>query len=362
LENSLHAQSVIARQYTIDEKNGVLAQVIKTEEEEDTHRCNASKMRVLSKQHGPALKKFKNPTCCHPIMAQPAFSVITTARNEKNEELLEETFQNWETVKHLFEKKTGKKIEFVIVDAGGNADFPKLSDSNLIACEAYQKYRLGLYKSGKIKYKSWDSPTIGRNLGFSYARGSIVVFQDIDTQFSSGTELDLKYVTSKLDKYENYFEVMYKAFKSKNIAGAAPSARASDTRKVGRRFGMMGENYTVWFSTKIPTIRMWGTPISGPSVPGFSIAVLREVALRICADEGYLYDPELAVAEDHKFSRILGEYGRVSYEKRAGVFTRTINRVSPGFDLLKSFLYAFMWIIPYSFPDAWKYRRHTFSI
>jgi hypothetical protein len=97
-------------------------------------------------------------------------------------------------------------------------------------------------------------------------------------------------------------------------------------------------------------------------VPGFSIAVLREVALRIRADCGYLYDPELAVAEDHKFSRILGQYGRVSYEKRAGVFTRTVNRVSPGFDLLKSFLYAFMWIIPYSFPDAWKYRRHTFSI
>ena len=189
-----------------------------------------------------------------------------------------------------------------------------------------------------------------------------MVFQDIDTRFSSGTELDLKYVTSKLDKYENYFEVMYKAFRSKSIVGAAPSARPSDTRKVSRRFGTMGENYTVWFSTKIPTIRIRGTPISGPSVPGFSIAVLRDVALRICADEGYLYDPELAVAEDHKFSRILGEYGRVSYENRAGVFTRTINRISPGFDLLKSFLYAFMWIIPYSFPDAWKYRRHTFSI
>ncbi len=295
-------------------------------------------------------------------MVQPAFSVITTAKNEKNERLLQETFQNWETVKQLFEEKVGKKIEFIIVDAGGNAAFPKLEDSNLIDHGTYEEYRQKLYLSGKIKFKSWDSPTIGRNLGFSHAKGNIVVFQDIDTMFSSGTELDLKYVMSKLDKYENYFEVMYQALRSKSIVGAAPSARASDTQKVSRRFGTMGENYTVWLSTKLPTIRIRGTPVSGPSVPGFSIALLRDVALRICTEQGYLYDPELAVAEDHKFSRILGEYGRISYEKRAGVFTRTVNRVSPGFDLLKSILYAFMWIIPYSFPDAWKYRRHTFSI
>ncbi len=295
-------------------------------------------------------------------MVQPTFSVVTTAKNEKDKKLLKETFENWESVKQLFEKKTGKKIEFIIVDAGENAGFPELSDSKLVDCETYEKYRHGLCESGIIKYGSWDSPTIGRNLGFSYARGAIVVFQDIDTQFSSGTELDLKYVNSKLDKYENYFDVMYKALRSKKIVGAAPSARASDTLKISRRFGTMGENYTVWFSTKMPTMKIRGTPISGPSVPGFSIAVLREVALRIRADCGHLYDPELAVAEDHKFSRILGEYGRVSYEKHAGVFTRTINRVSPGFDLLKSFLYAFMWAIPYSYPDAWKYRRHTFSI
>lgn len=294
-------------------------------------------------------------------MAEPVFSVVTTAKNEKNGELLKDTFQNWETVKQIFEKKTGKKIEFIVVDAGGNADFPELSNSNLITHETYEKNRYGLYKSGRIKYKSWDSPTMGRNLGFSHARGSIVVFQDIDTRFSSGTDQDFEYVT-KLDRYENYFDVMYQAFRSKSIVGAAPSARASDTRKISRRFGTMGENYTVWFSTKIPTIKIRGTPVSGPSVPGFSIAVLRDAAVRICADQGYLYDPELAVAEDHKFSRILGEYGRISYEKRAGVFTRTINRITPGFDLLKSFLYAFIWIIPYSFPDAWKYRRHTFSI
>jgi hypothetical protein len=295
-------------------------------------------------------------------MAAPTFSVITTAKNEKDRKLLEETFQNWETVKRLFEKKTGKKVEFVIVDAGGNAEFPELSDSTLIGYEFYEKYRSGLYESGKVKFKTWDSPTIGRNLGFSRARGNILVFQDIDTRFSTGTELDFKHVNPELDEYGNYFEVMYRAFRTKNIVGAAPSARASDTQSLFRRFATMGENYTVWFSARVPTIRIRGTPISGPSVPGFNIAVRRDVALRILADQGCLYDPELAVAEDHKFSRILGEYGRVSYEKRAGVFTRTVNRVSPGFDLLKSFLYAFMWIIPYSFPDAWKYRRHTFSI
>jgi hypothetical protein len=305
---------------------------------------------------------LRNVSAFLSVMVEPAFSVITTAKNEKNKGLLEETFHNWEMVKELFEKKSGRKIEFVIVDAGGNTDFPALKDSSLVPCETYEDYRLGLHESGKIKYKSWDSPTIGRNLGFSYAKGGIVVFQDIDTQFSSGTELDSKYVSPKLDRYENYFEVMYEAMRRKDIVGAAPSARASDTSKVTRRFGTMGENYTVWFSTKIPTLKIHGTPISGPSVPGFSIAVLRRVALRIRADRGDLYDPELAVAEDHKFSRILGEYGRVSYERRAGVFTRTVNRVSPGFDLLKSFLYAFMWIIPYSYPDAWKYRRHTFSI
>ncbi len=295
-------------------------------------------------------------------MAAPAFSVITTAKNEKDKRLFEETFQNWETVKRLFEQKTGKKVEFVIVDAGGNADFPELSDSSLVSHEVYERYRYGLYVSGKIKFKSWDSPTVGRNLGFSRAKGKILVFQDIDTRFSSGTELDFKHVNPNLDRYENYFEVMYKALTTKNIVGAAPSARASDAQSLFRRFGTMGENYTVWFSTRAPTIRIRGTPISGPSVPGFSIAVRRDAALRIVADQGYLYDPELAIAEDLKFSRILGEYGRISYEKKAGVFTRTVNRVSPGFDLLKSFLYAFMWIIPYSFPDAWKYRRHTFSI
>lgn len=295
-------------------------------------------------------------------MAQHTFSVVTTAKNEKNERLLEQTFRNWETVKELFEKKTNKKVEFVIVDAGGNAEFPKLHGSIFIDYGTYSEYRQKLYTTGKVKYKFWDSPTIGRNLGFSRATGNIIVFQDVDTQFSSGTELDFKYVSDKLDKYKNYFEVMYNAFRNKNIVGAAPSARANDTWKISRRFGTMGENYTVWLSTKIPTFRIHGTPVSGPSVPGFSIAVLRDVAVRIWKDQGYLYDPELAVAEDHKFSRILGEYGRISYEKHAGVFTRTYNRISPGFDLLKAILYAFMWTIPYSFPDAWKYRRHTFSI
>lgn len=295
-------------------------------------------------------------------MASPTFSVITTAKNEKDSRLFEETFQNWESVKNLFVAKTGKRIEFVIVDAGGNADFPELSGSRLVPFEAYEEYKERLYEAGEIKFRSWDSPTIGRNLGFTYSKGNILIFQDIDTRFSTGTEQDYKHVNPKLDRYDNYFEVMYKALTTKNIVGAAPSARANDVQSPFRRFGTMGENYTVWFSTRVPTIRIRSTPVSGPSVPGFSIAVRRDAALRIVADQGHLYDPELAVAEDHKFSRILGEYGRISYEKKAGVFTRTVNRVSPGFDLLKSFLYAFMWIIPYSYPDAWKYRKHTFSI
>jgi glycosyltransferase involved in cell wall biosynthesis len=295
-------------------------------------------------------------------MAQPAFSVVTTAKNEKDGIFLRETFRNWEITAYLFEKKTGKKVEFVVVDGGGNCAFPDLGGARIVSHKIYEKYRQSLYKSGRIKSKSWDSPTIGRNLGFCYAAGSIVVFQDVDTQFSSGSKLDLKYINSSLDKYANYFEVMYNALRTKDIVAAAPSARASDTLTVGRRFGAMGENYTVWLSTKIPTMRIRGTPVAGPSVPGFSIAVLREVALKICAQEGNLYDPELAVAEDHKFSRIVGEYGKVSYEKNAGVFTRTVNRVSPGFDLLKSLHYAIMWIVPYLYPDAWKYRKHTFSI
>ena len=295
-------------------------------------------------------------------MVEPTFSVITTAKNEKDKKLIEKTFENWEISKQIFEEKTSRKIEFILVDAGENVEFPELKDSKIIEEYLYERYKRKLYKLGKIKFLEWDSPSIGRNLGFEYARGKILVFQDIDALFSTGTELDYKYINPKLDKYENYFCIMHKAFKEKDIVAAAPSSRARDSLKLGRRFGIMGENYTVWFSTKLKTIKIGETPIAGPSVPGFSITLLRKIASRIYLEKGYLYDPELAIAEDHKFSRILGEYGKVSYERKACVFIRTLNRVSPGFDVLKSLLYAFLWVIPYSFPDVWKYRKHELSV
>ena len=54
------------------------------------------------------------------FMLNPIFSVITTGRGEKDEGALEETFDNWEITKKVFEEKTGKSgaIEFLVVDAG----------------------------------------------------------------------------------------------------------------------------------------------------------------------------------------------------------------------------------------------------
>jgi hypothetical protein len=52
------------------------------------------------------------------------FSVVTTAKNE-NKKVIEETFQNWEVASDIFEKKTNKKIEFIVVDAGQKSKFPK---------------------------------------------------------------------------------------------------------------------------------------------------------------------------------------------------------------------------------------------
>ncbi len=291
----------------------------------------------------------------------PLFSVVTTAKKEESK-VVEETFQNWELAKEVFEKKSGKKVEFIIVDAGNNPRFPKLKDSFLINQKIYEDYRKLLYSLGQIKYKSWDCPSIGRNLGFKYCKGSIVIFQDIDTLFSTGTEADFNYINPNLDVYKNYFEVMYKAFKSKKIVGASPSARACDSKKITRRIAIMGENYTVWLSTKIPTLKINKIFVGGPSIPGFSVAVLKEVSSKIYQKNGFLFDPELAIAEDHKFSRTLGEYGKVSYEKEAGVFTRTTKRVAPRFDLLRSLLYAAKWAIPYFYPDFFKYRKHVLSV
>jgi hypothetical protein len=289
------------------------------------------------------------------------FSVITTAKNE-NKKVIEETFQNWEVASDIFEKKTNKKIEFIVVDAGQNSKFPNLKNLFLVNQKVYENYRESLYSSRKIKYKSWDCPSIGRNLGFKYCEGKITVFQDIDTLFSTGTELDFNYINPNLDKYENYFEVMYKAFREKRIVAASPSARAYDSKSITRRFAIMGENYTVWLSSKLPTLKIRNVFISGPSIPGFSIAILKDVCSRIYQENGFLFDPELAIAEDHKFSRTLGKYGKISYEKRAGVFTRTTKRVTQKFDLLKSLLYAAKWFFPYFYPDAFKYRKHVFSV
>ena len=59
-------------------------------------------------------------------MSKPIFSVITTGRREKDASALEETFNNWEIAKKVFEEKRGKSkaIEFLVADAGENAEFP----------------------------------------------------------------------------------------------------------------------------------------------------------------------------------------------------------------------------------------------
>ena len=146
-------------------------------------------------------------------MSKPVFTVVTTAKNEKDRGILEETFENWELATRLF----GKRVEFVVVDAGGNIELPSIDSTRIVPSEEYERYKKELYCSKIIKHEWWDSPSIGRNLGLRYAKGWIVAFQDIDTLFSTGTDLDREYVT-KLDVYENWFKVMYRAFRRKNIA------------------------------------------------------------------------------------------------------------------------------------------------
>ncbi len=297
-------------------------------------------------------------------MQQPIFSVITTGRGEKDREPLEETFNNWEIAKKVFEEGNGKSnaIEFIIVDAGENAELPEVGDSTIISPKEYGEYRRELWNSGVIKYLWWDSPAIGRNLGFKHARGRIIVFQDVDSLFSTGTEIDDCYLFSELDKYENYFEVMYHAFKRKDIVATVPSLRPRDRINLGRRSGIMGLNFVTRLSLKLPTIRIRGIPVIGPSVPGCSIALLYNVACKMFRNGTGPYDPELGVAEDHKISRLTATFGRVSYEKTAGVFTRTKNRVSDGFDIAKSLGYAFKGATYFMFPDLFKYHRHSLTI
>ena len=297
-------------------------------------------------------------------MLNPVFSVITTGRCEKDARALEETFNNWEIAKKVFEEKSGisNAIEFLVVDAGENAEFPKICDSTRISPKEYEKYRKELWKSGIIKYPWWDTPAIGRNLGFRHAKGRIIVFHDIDTLFSTGTQMDDAYLFSELDKYENYFEVMYQAFKMKDIVATVRSLRPRDSRKLGRRFGIMGANFLTRLSLKFPTVEILGIPVLGASVPGCSMALLSDVAHSMSKNGYGPYDAELGVSEDQKISRLMSRFGRICYERQAGVFTRTRNRVSDGYDIAKSLGYAIKGSTYYIFPGLFKYRRHSLTI
>ena len=297
-------------------------------------------------------------------MTKPVFSVITTGRGEKDAKALEETFNNWETAKKVFEAKIGKDkaIEFIVVDAGENAEIPKIDNCKIISPEECDKYRKELWKSGIIKYLWWDTPAIGRNLGFKHAKGDLIVFHDIDSLFSTGTQIDEHYISSDLDKYENYFEVMYHAFKRKDIIAGAPSLRPRDSLKLGRRFGIMGANLLTRLSLNFPTIKIFGIPVIGASVPGCSMTLLHEVAVKMSREGNGPYDPELGVSEDQKISRLITKFGRISYERWAGVFTRTISRVSDGYDIPKSLGYAIKGSTYYIFPGLFKYRKHSLTI
>ena len=297
-------------------------------------------------------------------MQKPIFSVITTGRGEKDTGALEETFNNWEIAKKVFEEKTGKSnaIEFLVADAGENAEFPKICDCTVISPKVYQNYLKEIWNAGIIKYQGWDTPAIGRNLGFRHAKGKIIVFQDIDTLFSTGTEMDNEYVFSELDTYQNYFETMYYAFKHKEVVATVPSLRPRDSLRLGRRFGIMGANFLTWFSLKLPTIEILGIPIMGASVPGCSMTMLYDVASQMSQDGYGPYDSELGVSEDQKISRLLRRFGRISYEKYAGVFTRTMSRVSDGYDIVKSLGYAIKGSTYYIFPGLFKYRKHSLTI
>jgi glycosyltransferase involved in cell wall biosynthesis len=292
-------------------------------------------------------------------MLNPVFSVITTGRGEKDTKALRETFNNWEIAKKVFEEKTGKhnSIEFLVVDAGENAEFPEICNSKVISPDEYEKYRKELWKKGIIKYPEWDTPAIGRNLGFKHARGKMIVFHDIDSLFSTGTKIDDSYIFSELDKYENYFDVMYSAF-----VASVPSLRPRDSLNLGRRFGIMGANFLTQLSLKFPTIEILGIPVVGASVPGCSMTLLQEIGYRMFENGYGPYDSELGGSEDHKISRFMSRLGRISYEGCAGVFTRTISRVSDGYDIAKSLGYAIKGSTYYIFPGLFKYRKHSLTI
>jgi hypothetical protein len=174
--------------------------------------------------------------------------------------------------------------------------------------------------------------------------------------------MDDSYIFSQLDQYKNYFEVMYFAFKRKEVVATVPSLRPRDSLKLGRRFGIMGANLLTRLSLKFPTIQILGIPVLGASVPGCSITLLHDVASRMTNDGYGPYDSELGVSEDQKISRLIANFGRISYEGSAGVFTRTITRVSDGYDIVKSLGYAIKGSTYYIFPGLFKYRKHSLRI
>jgi hypothetical protein len=92
------------------------------------------------------------------------------------------------------------------------------------------------------------------------------------------------------------------------------------------------------------------------------MAMLHSVASRMSRNGCGPYDPELGIAEDQKISRLMSRFGRISYEQLAGVFTRTTNRVSDGYDIAKALGYAIKGATYYLFPDLFKYRRHSLTI
>ena len=174
--------------------------------------------------------------------------------------------------------------------------------------------------------------------------------------------MDNGYVVSDLDLYHNYFEVMYRAFRSKEVVATVPSLRPRDSLQLGRRFGIMGANFLTQLSLKLPTVQILGIPVMGASVPGCSMSLLHDVAEKMTKNGYGPYDSELGISEDQKISRLMRRFGRISYEKSAGVFTRTMSRVSDGFDIAKSLGYAIKGSTYYIFPGLFKYRKHSLTI
>jgi len=290
----------------------------------------------------------------------PIFSVVTTAKNEKN---LDKTFDNWDYTRQLFEDhiKRRNAVEFIFVDAGGNNGLVERAEGygfKIVYEDEYEEYRGTLYETGETKYKKWNTPSMGRNLGFKYAEGKIDIFQDSDTYFSTGTVIDYQYINSAVDSYKNYLEVMYDAFRKKNIVAAAPSMRPSDSKSLHRRFGIKGQNFMTFSTCKLPTIEFLGNPVIGASAPGPSFVVLNDVVSRIDGP----YNPRLAIGEDYLFSRNVGKFGRVSYEKKACAFIRTFNRVkNDRLEFIRSLLLALKWSPHYVFPGFVEYKRHDLS-